>query len=230
MTYFRNIDILANFEREINKIDDQVGKPATDDSLYWINQAISKFTKMRFNGNAPHYTSYEQNEKRQRDLNNLLKSACYAPAPKQKTGYLQYNIEYPEDYMFALSEDTIISDVNGGNVKPVSVFECTADSFMYRIMNSLTDFHYKHNYARPLRVRTRNGCKLLTDGNYLIHSYTLVYLKEPDKVTLDNPKAEYVDFPDYIMTEIIKIAAQMYIENQRDQRYQTISAEVNTQE
>ena len=28
------IDILANFEREINKFDDIVDKPSTDDSLF----------------------------------------------------------------------------------------------------------------------------------------------------------------------------------------------------
>lgn len=32
-----------------------------------------KFVKDRFNGNAPKRTSYEQNEKRTRDLINLLK-------------------------------------------------------------------------------------------------------------------------------------------------------------
>lgn len=55
----RNIDILEAFEREINKLDDTFGKPVTSDSVYWINQAISKFVKERFNGNAPHRTSYE---------------------------------------------------------------------------------------------------------------------------------------------------------------------------
>lgn len=67
-----NIEIVANFEREINKLDDTVNKPATDDSLYWLNQAIAKFCKTRFNGNAPHLTSYEQNEKRTRDLVKLF--------------------------------------------------------------------------------------------------------------------------------------------------------------
>ena len=33
----RNIDILANFEREINLIDNTVEKPSTDDSLFWLN-------------------------------------------------------------------------------------------------------------------------------------------------------------------------------------------------
>jgi dipeptidase len=69
----RGIDILAAFELEINKIDNTLQKPLTDDSLYWINQAVMKFVKDRFNGNATKRTSYEQNEKRTRDLINLLK-------------------------------------------------------------------------------------------------------------------------------------------------------------
>ena len=61
MKYLTNVQILADYEREINKLTD-INKPSTDDSLYWLNQAVAKFVKERFNGNAPHYTSYEQNE------------------------------------------------------------------------------------------------------------------------------------------------------------------------
>ena len=60
----KQVEILANFEREINKLDDVISKPSTDDSLYWLNQGVYKFCKTRFNGNLPHLTSYEQNEKR----------------------------------------------------------------------------------------------------------------------------------------------------------------------
>ena len=67
----KGVDILAAFELEINKINNTLEKPLTDDSLYWINQAIMKFVKDRFNGNAPKRTSYEQNEKRTRDLVKL---------------------------------------------------------------------------------------------------------------------------------------------------------------
>ena len=177
-----NIEIVANFEREINKLDDAVNKPATDDSLYWLNQAIAKFCKTRFNGNAPHLTSYD------------------------------------------------ITDMNNANRTVASVFECTADSFMYRVTNSLTDFHYRHHRARPLRIRTNDGCKLLTDKNYKIAEYHIGYLRYPETLTLDQPQIEYSDFSDDTMYEIIKMAAQMYIENQSDKRYQTLTNEVNTQE
>ena len=89
-----NIEIVANFEREINKLDDTVNKPATDDSLYWLNQAIAKFCKTRFNGNAPHLTSYEQNEKRTRDLVKLFVEKNYdIPTPIEHTDYDVYEFD-----------------------------------------------------------------------------------------------------------------------------------------
>ena len=229
-----NIQILAAFEREINQIDDTLNKPATDDSLYWLNQAVYKFCKTRFNGNAPHFTSYEQNEKRTKDLVNLFVSSDLnlSSVDESRATYNKYKVTYPEKMMFVLNEDVVIDSIDGGHELDTSVFECTADSFMYRVNNTLTDFHYRHYKARPLRVKTQTGCDLLTDKKYKITKYTLGYLRNPNKISLENPKAEYSDFPDVIMSEIIKMAAQMYIESQipMQQRYQTISNEVNTQE
>ena len=229
-----NIQILAAFEREINQIDDTLNKPATDDSLYWLNQAVYKFCKTRFNGNAPHFTSYEQNEKRTKDLINLFVSSDLdlSSVDKSRATYNKYTVTYPENMMFVLNEDVVIDSIDDGHKLDTSVFECTADSFMYRVNNTLTDFHYRHYKARPLRIKTQNGCDLLTDKKYKITKYTLGYLRNPNKISLENPKAEYSDFPDIIISEIIKMAAQMYIESQipMQQRYQTISNEVNTQE
>ena len=227
----KNIDILANYEREIGLIDDPINKPATDDSLYWLNQAVVKFVKLRFNGDFVHKTSYEQNEKRTRDLINLFREASCNPEKRCGKGCTEYDITYPEDFVYTLSEDVVITDTSGNNRKVVSVFECTSDSLMYRMMNSLTDFHYHRGWARPLRIKTAKGCKLYTDGKYYVQSYMLGYLRQPKEITLDNPFDEYTDFSDEVMFEIIKIAAQMYVENSTvEQRYQTISNEVNTQE
>lgn len=253
----RLIDIIASFEIEINKIDNSVEKPVTDDSIYWVNQAIVKFVKDRANGNAPKRTSYEQNEKRTRDLIRLFKEVeittgegrqwrlgDYFPIVfsdgtsisgsywniKSHASYDSYECNYPTDMFYVLNEDVEISDNDGGHIMDTCVFECTADNFMYRINNSLTDFHYRHHRARPLRVRTKNGFKLLTDKNYKINKYTLGYLKVPTELKPQDPYEEYTDFEDVIWVEIIKIAAQMYIENQSDPRYKTITQEVLTQE
>lgn len=229
----KGVNLIGSFELEINKLDDALNKPSTDDSLYWLNQAQVKFAKDRFNGNLPKRTSYEQNEKRTRDLINLYredKTSQFYFDGDTHVNYDSYEYTYPTDMMFVLNEDVVISDQNGQHEMDTCVFECTADNFMYRINNSLTDFHYRYHRARPLRVRTKEGFKLFTDKNYRISSYTLGYLKVPDEITNKNPETDYTDFPEYIWPEIIKIAAQMYIENQGDPRYKTLTNEVLTQE
>lgn len=234
-----NIEIVSGFELEINKIDDAVNKPSTDDSLFWLNQAIAKFVKLRFNGDFVHGTGYEETEKRRKDLVSLFRSKTWnienegdIEKDDSHPSYDQYTIEYKDedDILYTLNEDVIIDSNEGGYRMDTCVFECTRDSFMYRVNNSLTDFHYKYHKARPLRIRTNTGCVLLTDKNYTIESYTLGYLKKPTELKLDDPRDEYEDFDDHIMYEIIKMAAQMYIENQSDPRYRTIVNEVNTQE
>lgn len=106
------VDLIASFELEINKLNDSLNKPVTDDSLYWINQGVVKFTKQRFNGSLPRNTSYEQTEKRTSDLINLLKETdvTYTTFANANPSYDEYVYEYPNDMMYVLNEDVIISD------------------------------------------------------------------------------------------------------------------------
>ena len=228
----RCVDLIAAFELEINKLNNSLEKPYTDDTLYWINQAVVKFVKDRFAGNPPKELGYEQTEKRTVDLNNLLVHVTINDVNPVTThpSYNSYQYTYPEDMMFVLNEDIIITDNDGDHLMDTCVFECTADSFMYRINNSLSDFHYRYHRARPLRVKTKDGFRLLTDKNYKVNTYTLGYIKVPEEITNDDPYKEYGDFEDFTWLEITKIAAQMYVENQSDPRYKTITNEVMTQE
>lgn len=291
------IDILANFEIEINKIDDTFGKPAVDDSLFWLNQSIYKFIKLRFNGDFVHHTGFEETEKRREDLIRLFTEKTYDTTVRSTdvnndglvdtqdkmavtnaiqssesvyngredvnkdnvidtqdyilvnndigkssfivdtshSDYDSYTIIYPKDFLYVLNEDVVITDANGGNKKDTCVFECTRDSFMYRINNSLTDFHYRNHRARPLRIRNTEGCSLLTDKHYNIQQYTLGYLRKPEelvnsKLSSEEYNKEYPDFSNETMYEIIKMAAQMYVENQGEERYKSLTQEVLTQE
>lgn len=229
-----NIEILTAFETEINQLNNELTKPSTDDSLFWLNQSVNKFVKIRFNGDFIHREGYEQTEKRRNDLIKLFKTVTYDNEDMIKdtsfASYDQYSIQYPKDFLYALNEDVVIADVDGNHKMDTCVFECTQDSFMYRINNSLTDFHYRFYRARPIRTRNKIGCLLLTDKKYIIKQYTLGYLRQPDEITLQNPYNQYLDFDDSTMYEIIKIAAQMYLENIKDQRYQTITSEIISQE
>lgn len=226
-----NLEIVTNYEREINKLDDTFGKPDTSDSLYWLNQAVNKFIKLRFNGDFTHRTSYEQNEKRRQDLLKLYQTEeLTQTAVDVNTDYTRYVYNYPTEMMYVLNEDVEIGV--GDDSKSVSVFECTSDSFMYRMMNSLTDFHLHRGFARPLRVfsKSKDEISLYTDGKYTINKYKIGYLKHPAEISLVDKDAEYDDFDDATLYEIIKMAAQMWLENQKDERYKTITNEVVTQE
>lgn len=226
------IEILTAFETEIGEINNEFTKPATDDSLFWLNQAVGKFVKTRFNGDLVHKTGYEQTEKRRQDLVRLFTSLTQDTFLVDSTNpsYTKYTVQYPNDFMYALNEDVVICDTKGNYEMTTCVFECTQDSFMYRVNNSLTDFHYRFHRARPIRTRNVNGCDLLTDKKYQIKKYVLGYLRKPNEITLESPTDEYTDFEDSVMYEIIKIAAQMYLENKKDERYRTITNEVMTQE
>lgn len=229
----RYIDILIAFETEIGVINDAIEKPATDDSLFWLNQAVGKFVRLRFNGDLVHKTGYEQTEKRRHDLINLFSSTIYDTSEmlvRSAISYDQYTVKYPKDFLYELDENVVICDNNEEHIMNTCVFECTRDNFMYRINNSLTDFHYRFHRARPLRVRNADGCQLMTDKNYKIKQYVLGYIRKPKEIILDNPFEEYTDFENITMSEIIKIAAQMYLENKKDERYKTITEEVLTQE
>ena len=78
-----------------------------------------------------------------------------------------------------------------------------------------------------MRLIKTNLITLITDGNYKIGEYEMTYLKNPDKIDIHiNPLDEYTDMPEHTHIEIVKLAAQMYLENTKDNRYNTYSGEI----
>jgi hypothetical protein len=230
-----HLDLQYAFELEANTIDAYVTtKLNSNDILHWLNTAVDKFIKTRFDGDNATRKSFEQNEKRSRDLIGLISSKLYhiGAISDSRKGFDIYNIVYPSDLMFVVDEAADVSCKDGENTKywPAEIFECTLDNYMYRITNKLTDFHLRNNYARPIRVRTKDGCNLFTDGNYKVDGYTVTYIRIPEKISLDDPFKEYTDLPEFALREIVKIAVQMYFASINDPRYNVINNENNNME
>lgn len=233
-----NLDLQYAFELETNSIDAYLTtKLKSDDIIYWLNAGLDKFVKTRFDGDNKTGKSFEQNEKRARDLITMTKVKLYdltnsSSYKSSRKGYDIYTIVYPEDLMFVLDENVDICGKNDSvnDYWSTDIFECTLDNYMFRITNKLTDFHFRNNYARPLRVRTKDGCELFTDGNYNIVYYSVKYIKNPAKISLDEPFGEYKDLSDSSLREVVKLAVQMYIASLNDPRYNTISTENSTME
>lgn len=77
-----------------------------------------------------------------------------------------------------------------------------------------------------------NQITLYTDGNYKVSEYTLTYLRLPKKIKFLNSDMfeEYTDLPEHTHLELVKLAAQLYLENQVDPRVRTYPEEVQTME
>ena len=264
----RYIDLQAAFELEINKLDEGLTKPKSDDIEYWLNIGLDKFMKTRYSGVNAKGEGFEQSQKRIDDLRTLLVRIVYQ-YPVDNVYNFQYTFRYhttitpeeiaagnyltvektynedryiatlPSNYMFAIGEDTYIASSNSGwpkdNGLPIprhtSVIECTNENITEKLNNSLSEHKLHRNYARPLRLYIDNTIQFYTDNNYVVEGFALTYLKYPNKIDIHTkPFDEYIDMPTHTHIEIIKLAAQAYLENQTNQRYNSYSNEINVME
>lgn len=211
------------------------------DTEWWLNRGLEKFWKTRYSGMNVKSTGFEQDQKRIDDLRTLVKTVSIIPT---KVTNKQYSIDIPNDYVILLGDTVGIQpsddshnvcwevDEDGEFVTKYSdTIESSIETIDRQLSNSLSEHILKYCSARPLKLIQGNSVYLYTDGQYKISDYQLTYLRNPEKINIHlNPFDEYVDMPEHTHSEIVKIAAQMYIENQSNQRVNTHNAEVQEME
>lgn len=232
----RFIDLQEAFELEIDKLDNNLEKPTTSDIEYWLMAGLDKFIKTRYSGINFKRKGFEQDQKRIDDLRTLISNKVY-----QFTVYPEeYTVVLPDDYMLALGETAVIFSYNpcwpvGPSGQPrtknTDVLEATIENIDQQRQNSLSEYRFHGNNARPLRLFMGNEIHLYTDGNYNIKNYILTYLRNPKRISLtESPFSEYADMPAATHLEIVKLAAELYLENKANPRYQSYVNEVSTME
>lgn len=232
----RFIDLQEAFELEIDKLDNNLEKPTTSDIEYWLMAGLDKFIKTRYSGINFKRKGFEQDQKRIDDLRTLISNKVY-----QFTVYPEeYTVVLPDDYMLALGETAVIFSYNpcwpvGPSGQPrtknTDVLEATIENIDQQRQNSLSEYRFHSNNARPLRLFMGNEIHLYTDGNYNIKNYILTYLRNPKRISLtESPFSEYTDMPAATHLEIVKLAAELYLENKANPRYQSYVNEVSTME
>lgn len=249
-----HLEILEAFELEINALDDGLNKPKTDDSLYFLNNSLYKFNKTRILPHNPVMTGFEGNTKRIEDFRRLIERVAYEDskdAPDglkiHSNGSNEYSVKLPLDNLFVLSDLCGILPIGDAQCSPgvkcwqkecdgsnklviTTPQQVTQDSVNRQMESSLSEHNLHHGSARPLRLIEGDTVILYTDGQYKVSNYSLTYLRKPSKIQLDEPFKEYTDLPEHAILEIVKIAAQAYIENQMNPRYESIVNEVNNME
>lgn len=172
----------------------------------------------------------------------LLEEASADKILVTRTGL--FFIKLPHDYMFLLGDRSGIVPTKqeylncvkydeDGDIVPYydDTIEATVETIDKQYRNSLSEHKIKHNRARPLRIIQDDQLILITDGNYKVQEYQLTYLRKPNNIDIHKyPYDEYTDMPEHTHGEIVKLAVQMYLENQTSNRYNTYTNEVSTME
>lgn len=233
----KNIELLESFELELNKLDDNFTKPTTNTTEYFLNAGLDKFWKTRYSQNNPKVKGFEQIQKRIDDLRTLVAEVTLVPDTTSKD---LYTVTIPEDYVILLGDTAGISPADGytdpcweldsdGNyvIHYSDVLEGSIETIDRIKENSLSEYHLRYTKAKPIRLLSGNEIKLYTDGKYKVSEYILHYLRKPHYIDIHTePFKEYTDMPEHTHLEIVKLAAQLYIENQANPRYNSYTQEV----
>ena len=201
---------------------------------FWLNNAILKFTKTRYSGMNVKGTSFEQTQKRTDDLRTLVVTVDLLPFGNGSFPN-STQFEYPStdsfisspNYLFTLQEETTIA-VDGVSSGRVGVTECTLDEYSAMIADPFSEHILHYGTAKPLRIYNNNVIEIIDDGNYSITYYHISYIKVPATVALST--ATDCDLPEHTHDEIVKMAANMMLENVEQPRYRTHANELNTME
>ena len=135
------------------------------------------------------------------------------------------------DYFKAAN--TAYSVVGTASVYPCTtvrqgVTETTSNNYRQDIDNPYSEHVFENNKAKPLRLYRNTDVELITDGQYGITTYYIRYIKQPIEVNYST--GTDCDLPEHVHDEVVKLAANMILENIESPRYQTHTIEVNRTE
>jgi hypothetical protein len=223
-----NREMQNSFELTVNKYDSKDIVPSHV-IFYWLNKAQEQLVKVKYTGANSKSEAFEQSQKRIDDIRTLLVDSNIATS----LGSSKPNSDIatlPTDYMFKVSEETMISFNNlSGNpeTKRVGVKEATNDTYNSLVNDPYGEHILHYETAKPLRLFQDDTVELISDGNYQTITYFLRYIKYPTVLTLGGTDSE---LPEHMHQEIVDKAVNLYLESTMDPRYQSHKVELNNNE
>lgn len=142
------------------------------------------------------------------------------------------SFNYPTDYMITLGERVSIRQTSAQAVeadglpaiRTADITEATIENVDRKLSNVFSEHRMLCGKANPLRVFSNNKIQLFTDENYSIARYSLIYLKMPKEISIDDD-SDIEIFPEYMWNEVIVLAAKMALKNTADGRLNAYAAE-----
>lgn len=202
---------------------------------YWLNEAIRKFIENRYSGVNPKGESFEGTQKRIDDLRSIVAVDDITPATNTQYDANGYQADLPADYLRALAHQVTIAwpPTVQTYTDTFPVEQIPQDALYKALHDPFSPHVFTYDHGEPLLFYKENtgadgDIIMVTDGNYDITNLKLNYLRQP--ATVDLVGVTNCDLPEHTHAEIVKMAANMMLENIENPRYQTHSREVATME
>jgi hypothetical protein len=230
-----NFEMRVSFQREINQYENAPYFNEVD-IYYWLNQAVEKFIETRLSGNNFKGESLEQGQKRLDDLRSLIVQETISggnltEGTAKTNSYLADLTSLSSTYKHRIGEEVTIQYTDALGIvksKRQGVTECTSDTYRSRIDDPFGDYRLQYGEAKPLRLFIGDDVELITDGNYSVTAYHIVFLRNPAVLTSDG--GIDCDLAEHTHREIVKMAVNLALENIGSNRYQTSSVEIQNME
>ncbi len=200
-----------NVERQLGNLIDAYGattKLPSDTIFHYINKAKDEYV-------LQNYRVFQRVQEINDNIRTLVKTKTYTTYDMKHNGN-RWEMEYPEDYMFALGENVFISIYDNKCPNLIThesdVIEANIETVSSILNNSLSDYRLNHNQAKPVRLYTDNKIYLYTDGKYGINVYELSYLRRAsDLGKYEDLTKEYTDLPPHTHQAIVDAAVTMLV-------------------
>lgn len=179
------------FDLELDKINSlQYPSFTSNERDYFLNQSIRKFVKTRYSGVNIKREGFEQTQKRTDDLRTLVREVtvpCTTTGSKKDEGTTSIvgyilttgfsNAAFLDPYWLSLGEEVLLTI--GSTTIRQGVTEVTSDEYRFEIDNPYSSFRLHYGNAKPLRLFYNNTIEFISDGNYVITSAYIRYIKQP---------------------------------------------------
>ena len=181
------------FEVIFDKItnNDSPGYEDTEISVF-LNRGLDEFVDDTYTGTNLTKESFEETEKRRKDLSELTSNAEITTPSTSQTGNLPNGTIYdmPSDFLYAIKEEATISSedecVDGRRilVKPVS-HDYYGNNIDNPFKKPFDELVWRVDYSRTTAGTGNKRHELITDGSYDITTYHVRYLKNPTAIVVN---------------------------------------------
>lgn len=196
----------------------------------FLNDGQERFLKKNYGDLNKYRTSYEESEKRSKDLSELKR---FSTISTFTTGNHpnSFFAELPSNIVWATKEEVEISvtDCHGDALtKRVGVFPVSDDYYNINIQNPFKkpdeDTVWRMDFSRTDDTTTVSSSnakrhELITDSGSTLNKYYLTYIKYPQSIDITNSVDCELD--NAVHKEIIEMSISIALETSGDSRYQT---------